>query len=283
MTIEGATTRHHREVAIAANLRKLCSLHPSVAEVSRRLGINRQQLNKYLSGDSFPSLRNLRRITDFFGVDEFEILLPPAEFAASVLPRSAGAKPQPTAGMAGFLPAPSEGSQMFLAPYCGYYHVYFCTPVWSNHVVRALTRIYQQDGRTATRSIERIRDGRSGRTAGPVQKFRGIVAQVVDRLCILEYETFVEELLSMTFLYPSHRHALRYLTGVITSIASGGSRQPFASRIVYEYLGRKIDARAVLGACGLFPFESESITEEIRSRVGNDIAPGEGVLFPRPY
>ena len=92
MTIEGVTTGHHREVAIAANLRKLCSLHTSVAEVSRRLGINRQQLNKYLSGDAFPSLRNLRRITDFFGVDEFEVLLPPPEFATSVLLRSTGAK-----------------------------------------------------------------------------------------------------------------------------------------------------------------------------------------------
>jgi transcriptional regulator with XRE-family HTH domain len=276
-------TRQRGEVAVGANLRQLCSLHKSVAEVSRKLGINRQQFNKYLSGDAIPSLRNLRRITDFFGVDEFEILLPPADFAASVLPRSAAMKASAAAGATSFLPAPSEASQTFLAPYCGYYHVYFCTPVWSNHVVRALARIYQQDGRTVTRSIERIRDGRSGRRAGPVQKFRGIVAQVVDRLCILEYETFVEELLSMTFLYPSHRHALRFLTGVMTGVASGGSRQPFASRIVYEYLGRKVDGRAALGACGLFAFEDESIADEIRSRVKNDIAPGEGVLFPRAY
>ena len=59
-------TRQRGEVAIGANLRKLCSLHKSVAEVSRKLGINRQQFNKYLSGDAIPSLRNLRRITDFF-------------------------------------------------------------------------------------------------------------------------------------------------------------------------------------------------------------------------
>src|SRR5262249_40441541 len=272
-----------RDVAIAANLRKLCSLYPSVTEVSRRLGMNRQQLNKYLAGEAFPSLRNLRRITDFFGVDEFEILLPPAEFAAGVLPRPAGAKPPPPASPAGFLPGFSEASQMFLAPYCGYYHVYFCTPLWSNHVVRALTRIYQQDGRTIARSIERITDRSSSRRAGPVQKFKGIVAQVVDRLCILEYETFVEELLSMTFLYPSHRHALRFLTGVIASVASSGSRQPFASRIVYEYLGRKINGRVALGMCGLFPLEHDSIAEEIRSRVRNDISPAESVLLPRVY
>jgi hypothetical protein len=66
-------------------------------------------------------------------------------------------------------------------------------------------------------------------------------------------------------------------------VASGGSGQPFASRIVYEYLGRKINARAALGACGLFLLGDESIAEEIRSRVRNDIGPGEGVLVPRSY
>jgi transcriptional regulator with XRE-family HTH domain len=274
--------RQRRDVAIAANLRKLSSLYNSVAEVSRKVGINRQQFNKYLSGDSLPSLRNLRLITDFFGVDEFEILLPPAEFATSVLPRARAKQPS-MVGTASFLPAPSEASQMFLARYCGYYHIYFCTPVWSNHVIRALMRVYQQDGRTVTRTIQCIREGRSGRRAGPVQKFRGIVAQVVDRICIVEYETFVDELLSMTFLYPSHHHVLRFLTGVMTSVASGGGRQPFASRIVYEYLGRKINARATLGACGLFQLEDESIAEEIRSRITNDIGPGEGVLSPRLY
>ena len=34
-------TKLGRDIAIAENLRKLCSLYPSVTEVSRRLGINR--------------------------------------------------------------------------------------------------------------------------------------------------------------------------------------------------------------------------------------------------
>jgi len=281
-TFDDAMTRRGRDVAIAANLRTLSALYKSVAEVSRKAGINRQQFNKYLSGDSCPSLRSLRLITDFFGVDEFEILLPPDEFRSSVLPR-ARAKQPPIAGTASFLPAPSEASQVFLARYCGYYHIYFCTPVWSNHVVRALMRIYQQDGRTVTRTIQCIREGRFGRRAGPVQKFRGVVVHIVDRICIVEYETFADELLSMTFIYPSHHHVLRFLTGVMTSVASEGGRQPFASRIVYEYLGRKINGRATLRACGLFRLEDESIAEEIRSRIRNDIGPGEGVLSPRLY
>ncbi|RAZ91741.1 hypothetical protein DPM33_04400 [Mesorhizobium hawassense] len=224
----------------------------------------------------------MRRITDFFGVDEFEILLPPEEFSQKVLPNQAAVVRPPTI-TPGFLPSPPETSQIFLAPYCGFYHVYFHTPVWSNHIVRALTRIHQVDGRTATRTFERLREVRARGQAGPVQKFRGNVSQVVDRLCILEYETLVEELVSMTFLYPSHRHALRLLTGVMIGVASGGSRQPFASRVVYEFIGQKIDGRAGLGACGLFLPDDAAVPEEIRSRIRNTIDPGESVLLPRAY
>ena len=276
-------SRFASDVSIAANLRMLCSLYPSVSEVSRKLGINRQQLNKYLAGTSHPSLHNLRRITDFFGVDEFEIMLPAEAFQASVLPRRVEAEKKQAAASPSLMPAHSEEMQQKLANYCGYYHVYFCTPVWSNHVVRALTKVFQRDGRTLTKSIELLRDRRAGTTQGPVQKFSGQMSLVVDRVCVLEYETAIDELLTMTVLYPSHRRSLRFLTGLLTGVASGGSRQPFASRIVYEFLGRKIDGRAAIRACGLFLPDDPSISEDIRRRVVNEIAPNEAVLLPRSY
>ena len=57
-----------------ANLKFLCGHYKSVADVCRRLKINRQQFNKYLGGHSAPSQYNLRKICEFFGVDEGEIL-----------------------------------------------------------------------------------------------------------------------------------------------------------------------------------------------------------------
>lgn len=39
------------------NLRVLYSYHSSIAEVCRRLGVNRSQFNRYLSGQTQPSLR----------------------------------------------------------------------------------------------------------------------------------------------------------------------------------------------------------------------------------
>ncbi len=61
-----------------ANLRNLSNRYASISELSRQLGINRTQFNRYLSGESFPRPDVLDRICEFFGVDA-RILLDPVE------------------------------------------------------------------------------------------------------------------------------------------------------------------------------------------------------------
>ncbi|PRZ46387.1 helix-turn-helix domain-containing protein [Tritonibacter scottomollicae] len=60
------------------NLRILAREYPSISELSRRLGINRTQFNRYLSGESFPRPDVLDRICSFFDVDA-RILLAPVQ------------------------------------------------------------------------------------------------------------------------------------------------------------------------------------------------------------
>ena len=63
------------------NLRQLAQDHPSVSELSRQLGINRTQFNRYLSGESFPRPDVLDRICQFFNVDARILLEPVATLA----------------------------------------------------------------------------------------------------------------------------------------------------------------------------------------------------------
>src|SRR5215475_9721310 len=81
----------------ATNLRLLCGRHRSVSELCRRLAINRQQFNKYLAGTSLPSPATLGRICAFFAIDQGDILLAPAAFAASAdaRPKEQGPLPPP--------------------------------------------------------------------------------------------------------------------------------------------------------------------------------------------
>ncbi|WP_299374386.1 helix-turn-helix transcriptional regulator [uncultured Tateyamaria sp.] len=60
------------------NLRILAQAYPSVSELSRQLGINRTQFNRYLSGESFPRPDVLARICAFFDVDARVLLEPVA-------------------------------------------------------------------------------------------------------------------------------------------------------------------------------------------------------------
>lgn len=271
---------------LSANLKYLCAHYSSVAEVCRRLGVNRQQFNKYLSGTSAPSLRNLRRITTFFGVDEYEISLPPSEFARSVMPKRGG-----NTGIAALLPQllaqlSLDGKRSFDAmhPYCGAYAVYFCTPVWSSHIVRSFTIIGQDGQNTLTKSIERLEVApNAGRRRTLVQKFKGVAFYFVDRIYILEYEAGSRDLVALTILYPSHRKQRHYLTGIILTVASAGNRQPFASRVVYEYLGEDVDFRAELARSHLYPVDSPEIPEEIRSRVGHIGDTSSEVLLAPSY
>lgn len=61
-----------------SNLRGLAKAYPSISELSRQLGINRTQFNRYLSGESFPRPDVLARICDFFDVDA-RVLLEPVD------------------------------------------------------------------------------------------------------------------------------------------------------------------------------------------------------------
>ena len=59
--------------AFSANLTRLCQGEDSIASVCRATRINRQQFNRYLSGDSLPNERNREKICRYFKIDEPEL------------------------------------------------------------------------------------------------------------------------------------------------------------------------------------------------------------------
>ena len=60
---------HASQVEFCENLRFACGFFRSVAEVCRKLEINRAQFNRYLNGTTTPSSFILQKICDFFGVE----------------------------------------------------------------------------------------------------------------------------------------------------------------------------------------------------------------------
>ncbi len=54
----------------AENLRRECIQYRSIAAVCEGIGINRQQFSKYLAGSTIPNALTLRRICNFFNINE---------------------------------------------------------------------------------------------------------------------------------------------------------------------------------------------------------------------
>ncbi|MBO6604694.1 MAG: helix-turn-helix transcriptional regulator [Roseicyclus sp.] len=247
---------------LVANLRFACSFSPSVSDICRKMGINRQQFTKYLSGAAFPSRHNLRRICDFLGVDEFEILMPHDQFRRILQlrpQRSGDAPPVPEA--IDTLLVQAQRQKGHLGRYLGYYYTYYASLSRPGFILRSLLHIYPWQDFVAYRRIERLNDGRDG--PPDVYKYRGLVLEVGDRLHMMDQETLTGSELTHTILFPVYRNRVSLLSGLTMGVSGADTRQPSAARIMLEYIGRNVEARESLRRCRLYGPDSPEIPEVV--------------------
>jgi transcriptional regulator with XRE-family HTH domain len=261
---------------LTRNLGTLCSYYPSIAEVCRKLSINRQQFNKYLCGQSRPSRHNMRRICDFFGVTESEILLEPERFEEIVGLRRRPVKDD-RLGLAVRHLEKLYSASGNLERYVGYYFRYFYSFGFAGRVIKSLCVIHERDGRYFWKNIERIRPPDSGNRT-TVNKYVGTVFLIADRIFIIEYETLLTNWITQVALYPSYRSRVDRLVGIQTGGPVRRGRKPGASRVLLEYLGRDVDIRKALRQSGLFNDDDPRLPAGTRAMIRNEILPGTFVL-----
>lgn len=233
----------------ARNLRRLCAAERSISEVCRRVGINRQQFNRYLTGASRPSAWNTERICLHFGLHEHELLLPHEEFER--LFRSRRARPveaRPADRLDRLLRATFPGERRQLMRYTGYYHFYFRTPTWPDRLVCGVSRIHEHDGLFFTKAVMRDLNRQDGTRYH--SKYEGLVALRHDLLFVVETQTLAQDVVVETVLHAPRRSDGTLLRGHTFGI-SNPTREPYLRPIVWRYLGRVIDLRAALRATGL--------------------------------
>ncbi|ANT61618.1 hypothetical protein AYJ57_14060 [Salipiger sp. CCB-MM3] len=249
------------------NLRLLCSYHKSIAEVCRQLGVNRSQFNRYLSGETFPSLRLMQRMCDFFGVDESELLLPHAQFAEMVRLRpghiAATVERNVVATTANDI---RLDSQRALQAYTGTYRVYYNSMSHPGQILLSVGRIYATPFGMNVKTIENV--GKPGRSKFTC-KYQGACFVLGDRIFMTVMETLTRNEVMQIILYPSYNNRIRYLTGVVSGVAARAPRPPAATQIVFEYLGDKADLRREIRRSALYAPDSADIPEEVRDMLGS--------------
>lgn len=249
---------------IARNLKLLCSYAPSVAEVCRGVGINRQQFTKYLNGTSRPSARNMRRICDYFGVEEEELLLPHGRFSELVALR-----PRARHLLRALGPAAAHIDRMIAAsadslkPYCGYYFYYYYTPSRPGMIRRSILRIAGYKGVYYTRLSERIQPEESPLGRSHFIRYVGVAVMLGRRIFITDHNTNALRSLSQTILFPAAGEVPEFLTGMTLGVQGRSARSPFAAQVFLEYLGAQTDIRQAMRMTGIFPAHSEALPRNV--------------------
>lgn len=259
-------------IDLALNLRILCSYGRSTSDICRRLGLNRQQFDRYLTGKTQPSLSTLRRICDFFGVDEAEILMDPRAFADLVRlrPPRLGLKPSRFDTQVAMLVGRHGGTDGLLMRHAGFYHVYACPEPTRRYILRTLSWIGQIDGAWISKTIERHSPEEFALPS--TLRYSGVVLEAHDRIIVQEREQGRGRGLWTTVLIASD-HLPNFLPGLVLGIAPEGSHDVSATRTVWHYLGQRIDVRAAMRACEVINPDVAELPEYVRSLVASDQGP----------
>lgn len=257
-----------------ANLRLLCSYHPSVAAVGRKLGMNRQQIMKYLGGGAYPSARSMRRICDFFGVEEHEVLMPNDRFRDIV-------RLKPTLPLPNELTPPVVSSLLKLAarqssqliPYTGYYYEFRYSFTQPNLVLKSLIHVHEHDGLVLYKSVERLRrhdlDGLP-HAGVDVFKYLGLLMLVGNRIHMLDREAVMGQELSHMILFPPYRSRITTLYGMKMGVTATEKHEPIASRVVLDKIGRQVALRPALESCGLYRPISDGVPASVLGYLQSD-------------
>jgi len=264
------------------NLRYLCSYYTSMSEVCRRVKLNRQQFNKYVAGLARPSNRNMRRLCEFFGVEEFEILSPHRELRKIVEIRGVKTTGGDDSYLTRLLKRGIEQSDPAIRKYYGYYFTYYYSFSFPGKILKAVLHLSERDGFSGYKRIERLIDREQPAGASYVFKYEGMALYLRERIFLIDREMLTGNELSHSIVYPTYKNKVSQLTGLTLGTAGQTSREPICSRILLEYLGPAAKIKECLGQCGLYRPDSPELDPAVVRAVKNVIPPGSSALRALP-
>ncbi|TLX54775.1 XRE family transcriptional regulator [Stutzerimonas nosocomialis] len=255
--------------SLGPNLKLLCSHYRSIAEVCRKLALNRAQFNRYLAGQSRPTAHNLKRICDFFGVEPHELGLPNEQFARLIGARGSDTQLPSGADPLLELFAPLREHASSLERYCGYYFEYSNCLSVPGQVLLSLVHLREERGGYVFERQERQERPRDGTAEDWVRcRYLGAAFYLQDRLFLVDYESLTGNEMSQTILIPSFKSRITRLNGLKSGVSSGDRRTPACTRVVWEYLGREINRVNAYRQVMLYAPDDPRLDDDIRQRLG---------------
>lgn len=261
---------------LAKNLLLLAESFDSITDFCVKVGVNRQQFNKYLAERHLASQKVLAKIAKYFHMEPDDLFRKPEQFRnfynglEQELPDL-----QRYPDLLELLKAArSNNDKMSL--YHGVYYRYHRSSIYKGKLLRSVTYIYEREDITQYVTVERfpMLNG-TGATAFTFV-FRGFCMLLGDRIFMIDFEGKQKNELTFTVLTPQYRTPVRFLYGVVTGVASTSYRQPFSTRVVLARDGNSAIKRKHLRAATVLELESSDIPLEVRSYLSS---PEAAVIF----
>lgn len=219
---------------LTRNLCEVVARGPSVADFCRRVGINRQQFNKYLAGTHLPSHRSMLKIAEVCGLEAGDFLLEPASFRERLRRKDKGEPVRQGPGDTHFktLHEFAQNSLNSLRPFFGSYFRYHHSSIFPGKVIRAVTVVYQSHDVVRYVTVEHMPASEENESCR--FSYRGICYLMGNRVFMSDYEHRQLNEMTSTILMPQFRTPIRYMFGLLTGIAANAYGQPFSTRVAFE-------------------------------------------------
>lgn len=226
--------------AFAINLRTLCEQQGSVAAVCRKINVNRQQFNKYLSGAHLPSTANLRIIANYFGLSVPMMFADPEEFRTLVegnffhAMATARQLPEFSRFVSNMI---VENNSDDYDDIIGVYDRYQFSSIYKGFVLRSALCIYRNKEFLQHYYVERFPSFDNPNKAEYVFKYYGFCFPVADRLFTADFEGIQSNELTFGVYARVKRNAKRFMFGISSGIAATVFRQPYSTKVALHHRG----------------------------------------------
>ncbi|WOS64235.1 helix-turn-helix transcriptional regulator [Sinorhizobium fredii GR64] len=257
--------------ALAANLRTLCEGQGSIAAVCRKINVNRQQFNKYLSGAHVPSAPNLRMIANYFGLsvpilfsdpDEFRTLVDGNFFHAMSTARQL---PEFSRFVSNMIVENNSLDDDIL----GVYDRYQFSSIYKGFVLRSAFCIYRNKEFLQHYYVERFPSFDDPKKTEYVFKYYGFCFPVADRIFTADFEGIQRNELTFGVYAQVKRNSKNFMFGIASGIAANMFRSPYSTKVALHYRGPGLLKREHLNNLTVMDRNDPSIPREALQYLGD--------------
>lgn len=250
---------------LAENLRTLCEQAGTISDMCRKIGINRQQFNKYLTGAHMPSRSSLRLIAGFFGLNPDVLMSNPPDFRSIMegghfhIFRNMINAPKTLR----FLNEVVSLQSTQLEELTGIYERYHYSSIYKGSIVRSVFCVYESNGLLQHYYVERFPDRDRPGKFDCHFNYHGLSFYIANRLFSIDFETIQKNEMTFSNMAAINRNAKRYIFGVSSGVAATMMRQPVAVKVAMCQVDKGLIKRRHIHRATVLSPTDESIPREI--------------------